>query len=726
MENRSKLFACCIVVMLGAFMQLRATTLVVDQYGTYTTIQSALDVAVSGDTILLTAGQIFSGEGNVNLTIDNTELTFGKTGDVADPVIDLSGVAYFLSITSSATVAMSDLFIMNGSNTDGGALANNGSLMTLSCTFSANSANNDGGVIDNNGTLVVQSCRFINNSATEAGGAISSFSRLTVQDSTFINNSATSFGGCLAIVGTAVVSDLCVFTGNNVRDRGGVIYNMGTVYVTDCSFDRNYTTGEVGAGGVIYNYNGTTEISGSTFTFNSAYVYGGALINVNTTLLTTATLNGQDCVFIGNSARYGGAMCTSGENADTAINCSRFTGNSAGVSGAAIYNNSTEEVISPTVNAENNWWGSNTPDALVLFGNTKVDFEPYITMTLTAIPVAEREFNIVATFSKDCIPDGTPVLFSTDIGTITPTAGSTAGGSVTATITNVAGQATVCIVVGPEAEAFELCVQVEGPALPDYVFLEDSAIDLSTGADVIYALDWCQPYPGTLQPPLLAAGGAVNMTRFCQKPNIFVYSLSDICQTDENGLINPRVFTVTNENFAGDSVNSVKWCYNTAQGCTTVPFLAVGGKTATLIPQTNTCVYYVSSTDHKLRAVACELNNSLASVNAVSWNPECDCSQLTAGGCQQSAGTPVCNIIEYGRVAGQPLLNDVAHTLFDTNVTSLDWCKTNTVPASNCAYLAVGTTGTTPCKGGWDETDQIVVYKASFCKNVNQVAPCQR
>ena len=45
------------------------------------------------------------------------------------------------------------------------------------------------------------------------------------------------------------------------------------------------------------------------------------------------------------------------------------------------------------------------------------------------------------------------------------------------------------------------------------------------------------------------------------------------------------------------------------------------------------------------------------------------------------------------------------NTLFDSDITSLDWCKTNTLPAHIYAYLAVGATGT---------DSSIAVYQGLF------------
>jgi hypothetical protein len=261
--------------------------------------------------------------------------------------------------------------------------------------------------------------------------------------------------------------------------------------------------------------------------------------------------------------------------------------------------------------------------------------------------------------------------------------------------------------------------------VPDFSFIPDSTLDIATGTEVIYALDWCQQNPGSLKPPLLAAGGSLNDTRSCTQSNIFVYSLDNICQVNAQGPINPRIVAITEGTFDSGVVNAIRWCQPSNSTCPVAPYLAVGGQTSGQAPMTNIRIYYIDSVNYTLNSLSYAPINSLASINAIDWNPECNCSTLTVGGCQQDGNT-ACNIVAYNGTTGG-LLNTVEQTLFDTNVTSLDWCKTNTIPATLYAYLAIGTTGTTPCAGGLDESDQIVVYKAVFCKNANNPSsPCNR
>jgi hypothetical protein len=142
----------------------------------------------------------------------------------------------------------------------------------------------------------------------------------------------------------------------------------------------------------------------------------------------------------------------------------------------------------------------------------------------------------------------------------------------------------------------------------------------------------------------------------------------------------------------------------------------------------NAAIYAINPNNYSMSSIAYVSTSSLlSSINAVDWNPApCKCTNITIGGCQSDCPNPVCNVIAYNRLRGTVQMNLLTETLFDSNVLSLEWCKTTTIPANYCAYLAVGTTGTEPCAGGSDETDQLVIYQATFCKNPVPVSPCQR
>lgn len=224
---------------------------------------------------------------------------------------------------------------------------------------------------------------------------------------------------------TANIQQLTLTHGSS--GYGGAIMNYGTLNINDCTFSGNSVSA---SGGVIYN-EGPLTISRSTFSGNSA-MWGGALWNNNLLRVTGST-------FTGNTAEYGGAIRNWGT---TNANFNRFYNNDATTEGDAI------NCISGSVNAENNWWGSNIDPATVTNLITGiVDANPWVifsvngnkatinngeTSTITA------DFNHVnggGDLVGGHIPDGTPVTFATTLGSIPGTVVNTVGGIATATFT---------------------------------------------------------------------------------------------------------------------------------------------------------------------------------------------------------------------------------------------------------------------------------------------------
>ena len=135
-------------------------------------------------------------------------------------------------------------------------------------------------------------------------------------------------GARLALVG------LTLQDSNAGSNNGGVIINYGTLEVVNSMFTGN----SAWDGGTIYNA-GDATITAGRFISNSAVESGGAIRNGTSDPGTNATLTINASEFIGNSARYGGAIYNDALNpgwAHATIRSSTFSGNSAAFLGRAI------------------------------------------------------------------------------------------------------------------------------------------------------------------------------------------------------------------------------------------------------------------------------------------------------------------------------------------------------------------------------------------------------
>ena len=364
-------------------------------------IKNATGTVNNGGTVKIANG-IYTGENNTGITIDRNMAIIGQSR--AGTVINAKGKDIFHIMISEINVTILNLTFKNGTSSTGGAISNRGNLTVNNCNFTGNKATVIGGAIINQGTLIAKNC---------------------------------------------------IFNDNIARVNSGAIANSGTCIITGCTFANNTVTH--GSGGAIFNFEGNLTVTGSTFTGNHAEGieldgYGGAIYSSGNLTVTGST-------FTGNVAKYGGAIYN--WLLPIEVHFNRFYDNDAtGVNtGDAICTDGETNIA----NVKYNWWGSNNPDFGSLISGHS-DYTPWLYMTLTANPITINNTEtslITASFNNlfngtartdlnpatGHIPDGSPVNFQTDLGTIGCKSidKTTAGGVATAilTATELAGIAHV-------------------------------------------------------------------------------------------------------------------------------------------------------------------------------------------------------------------------------------------------------------------------------------------
>ena len=138
-------------------------------------------------------------------------------------------------------------------------------------------------------TVTLTNATLINGKA-DKGGAIYNDGSLTLSDVKLSDNAADSYGGAVFNNGHLVVGN-SVFDSNDIVNRGSASVDYG--------------------GAAIYNwYDGTLTVSGSNFTNNiKNYKNGDYLVGAIATI-GDATIS--DSYFVNNAGRWGGAITTSG------------------------------------------------------------------------------------------------------------------------------------------------------------------------------------------------------------------------------------------------------------------------------------------------------------------------------------------------------------------------------------------------------------------------------
>ena len=182
-------------------------------------------------------------------------------------------------------------------------------------------AGSGGGILSVGGTVTISNALIADNTALRAGGGIETANgtALTVTDTDFTGNTAgfdpatanPGNGGAVHVSGPGAVTSISggLFEGNVAGNEGGALWNAtgSTLTVDAAMFDVNAAEGaEMGAGGgAIYNI-GSTTVTRSTFTDNTALIgigSGGAI------LTPMGDLTVRTSTFDGNFAnRAGGAI----------------------------------------------------------------------------------------------------------------------------------------------------------------------------------------------------------------------------------------------------------------------------------------------------------------------------------------------------------------------------------------------------------------------------------
>ena len=216
-------------------------------------------------------------------------------------------------------------------------------------------------------TVTLTNATLINGKA-DKGGAIYNDGSLTLSDVKLSDNAADGYGGAVFNNGELVVSD-SVFDSNDVLNRGSASVDYG--------------------GAAIYNwYDGTLTVSGSNFTNNiKNYKNGDRLVGAVATI-GDATIS--DSYFVNNAGRWGGAISASGyliagDDVNTlTVSGSTFKEN-GGLYGAGIFVAGSDFTVSDCVFDKNTAFGkgnmtpNNNNGAAIVVTDTGKDITGAIT-----------------------------------------------------------------------------------------------------------------------------------------------------------------------------------------------------------------------------------------------------------------------------------------------------------------------------------------------------------
>lgn len=287
-KNRSPLLALLSLAVSGGILfsnPAAAETHVVPSL-CCSTIQQGLDVAASGDTVLVLAGT-YVGPGNVELLFRGKSMTL-RGQDRETTILDGRNANRLVHIDSGplATARLEDLTLMRGS---------------------AGPTGQGGGIrIEDNG-FELRNCHIVSCTASRGGGLYCSNATVTIEGCTFEDNGAFKGGGMYLAGGTTtMVGGRVVGNYTNVQSGWGAgVYGVvGHIDIIDTVVSGNRVTlSGFGGGGLLID-GCTTLLRGVTIAGNLSENYaGGGGGGLNVTGGWTVI---ERCAFYENCDRFGG------------------------------------------------------------------------------------------------------------------------------------------------------------------------------------------------------------------------------------------------------------------------------------------------------------------------------------------------------------------------------------------------------------------------------------
>lgn len=197
------------------------------------------------------------------LPIITDDLAIGPSVGGYSPAltIDAANNSRIFEIADGAALGLYRLELINGSNDQGGAITNAGTLTLMysevSHSLATLSPDSKGGAIYNQGALTLETSTIGTGNESISGGGIYNEGDLTVSRSVLYNNTA-DFGAAIYNTGVLTVTNTTVST-NEAANAGGGLYNTGTLTLTNATIFSNHATTGNGlvnfTGGTLYAYN---------------------------------------------------------------------------------------------------------------------------------------------------------------------------------------------------------------------------------------------------------------------------------------------------------------------------------------------------------------------------------------------------------------------------------------------------------------------------------------
>jgi parallel beta-helix repeat protein len=322
-----KLFVSISLVCLCT-VTVYAATLEVGEGKPYTSIQTAINDAVTGDTVL-----VYDGTYVENISFMGKAITVKSVNGAASTTIDgnASGSVVTFNNSEGSGSVLDGFTVTNGYREEGGdgggIYCYSSSPSITNCIITGNTVTGSGGGGDEDG-----------------GGIYCYSSSPSITNCTIAGNTARVSGGGIYCYSSSPNITNCTITGNTAAHGVGIWCAYSSPSIINCTIAGNTATSNYGSGGGIScATTSSPSITNCTIAGNTAGTNGsGGGIYCSWYCYPSIT----NCTIAGNTAGSGGGMYFGGNYSSPTITNCTITGNTASSNGGGIY---IDYYASPTV-----------------------------------------------------------------------------------------------------------------------------------------------------------------------------------------------------------------------------------------------------------------------------------------------------------------------------------------------------------------------------------------
>ncbi len=337
MKKMNKILSAVVYVISILYLSICFTSqcfsAIINVPSQYSNIQSGIDAAEDGDTVLVADGT-YKGAGNSNISLYGKHITVKSVSGPSNCIIDLYGASNGFEVYSveHRLSTISGFTIKNG--TRGIYICCNSAPVISNCVLVANS---EAGIYVRDAFPTINNCNISNDDKNARGAIYLINASSTITSCTMVNN---SYAGIYSI-GSSLIITNCNISNNHVS------YSTAALYCTDTTINIENSNINENIGHGIYLSSSFCNIENCAFYNNSLTgnsVIGGAAISLS----GQGVANISKCIFSGNSSQVSGGAIYAGFS-NLTISNSLFCKNVTNGSGGGIFSNLYEPAMYPRI-----------------------------------------------------------------------------------------------------------------------------------------------------------------------------------------------------------------------------------------------------------------------------------------------------------------------------------------------------------------------------------------